>query len=153
MFTLIFITLFLLAFSFICFHYNENFRNDALAIIGGWSITFGICSFLFTIIGGIGSYSSQIHNVESIQSNHEKIEVQEDRLDRLSTILNNFDYPDSNTLANSDTPIGSVIQQMSDVERDIANRKEKIIEFENRIRQRKAWFFGFTTNLHPLDSD
>lgn len=120
--------------------------------IGGWGIALSVIwIFVGLIIAPPFSYVNQISNVENIQAQKDKIEIQYDRLERLSSILEKFNYPDATTLANADTPIGSVVEEISAVEKDIADRREKIVNLKRNIRERSAWIYGFTTEWYPLE--
>ena len=108
----------------------------------GVLMTFG---FIF-IVGLFFSTMNHASDLESIQYHTERIEIQTERVNRLEQTLESFSYPEG-ALLNKDSPVASIVNQISDAELAISEAKEQVVETERDIRARHRWAFGFSTGL------
>lgn len=123
--------------------HNHKFWEDT-SIWGAIPLVFFGILFIF---GTFFSSLNQINDLEAVEYYENSIIIQEKRLERLTNIIQVFDYPDPTVLMNADTPVGSTIQQIGETEKTIAKHKESIEQVKRNIRQRERWLFSFIPKL------
>lgn len=111
--------------------------------IGGLGLFFLLC-FLF--VGTFFSSLNHVNDLESVQYHEKRIEIQTERLERLRSTLEDFEYPES-ALMNDDSPVASIVNQISDTEIAIAEAKKSVAETKRDIRSRKRWLFSFVAYI------
>lgn len=115
-----------------------------------WIIALGVIGILFLLstffIGTFVSSLSHADDLESVEYHTERVEIQEVRLERLRGTLQNFDYPEG-ALMDKDSPVASIVGEISETEKSIAEAKEAIVKTQKNIRSRKLWIFSFVTKI------
>lgn len=119
--------------------------DKEMVIIGSFIITIILCVFS---AAPIISYQNHASDLATINEQGRVISVYEERKESLEKTLNSFKYPENISLMNGDSPIASIVKQLSETESDIASAKKKQAEAYINIEGRKLglmsgvlWFF------------
>lgn len=117
--------------------YDETNVTD---ILFGFSLCGWIISTM-TLIIIFAVYCCHANNLGTIRQGYSVVKVQQDRLNRLRndlTLVNDSIKQGNVALVNSDSPIKSLIDQISLAETSVAESQIKIANAEVSISQRKA---------------
>ena len=120
-----------------------SLQSDSEFLDATWSIGLGVVVVVFICGTFITSYKHS-RDLESVQYHKERVEIHVDRLTSLKGTLEQFNYPAS-ALLNHDSPVSSIVKQISDAESAIAESKEAVVSTERNIRSRNRWIFSFAT--------
>ena len=104
------------------------------AVLGG-------CVMLAIPLIVIGfTWNNHAGDLAKIRQSHLLIEVQEERIESLENRLNSFDFPNGNQLLslNADTPVGSIVQALSQAEDKLAEVKSERAQASVNIEARSA---------------
>ena len=93
-------------------------------------------------------WQSHANDLSKVRAQQPVIEVYEERRDTLATVLENFNYPirDGITL-NADSPVASVVEQLSEVESKLADVKAEVALARRSIEARRAGPMGGIVTL------
>ena len=86
------------------------------------------------------TWSSHAEDLAKVRQSHLLIEVQEERIESLENRLNSFDFPSGSQLLslNADTPVGSIVQALSQAEDKLAEVKSERAQASVNIEARGA---------------
>lgn len=107
---------------------------------------------IILVICGLSTFSTYIdhaHDLGTIRNANIIIEVQEQRIESLKKSINEFVPLGKNpgTLFNADSPIKSMIDNMAEAERKLAETKREVVEAKVDISRREAGPFWFIVSM------
>lgn len=99
------------------------------------------------------SMVNHFEDVGTIRANHYIVEVQEERISRLTTTLNAITNPvkDIKLSLNADSPIASIVNQLSEAEEALAQAKNERAKALVSVEQREAGFFWPIVWAYPVE--
>lgn len=103
---------------------------------------FGFFLFVFGLPIGL-VWHSHADDLATISTQGELVAVYERRRASLNESLSSFDFPKSGALMNSDSPVASIVRNLSDVEEALAKAELSVVKAKRAITSRKlGWMAG-----------
>lgn len=113
------------------------FAKEIEAMFG--SILFGAVFTAVLSIPAIVIWSGHSEDLSVISTYSEVVKVYQERRDRLTATMDSFNYPSTNSsiLLNADSPIKSIVEQLSKTESELAEAESKIAKAKVSIEARR----------------
>ena len=121
-------------------------NEDLFAGFGFMALMFILSAFMSAFV--LVPWSKHAEDLSKVRAQQPVIKVYEERRDTLATVLENFNYPirDGITL-NADSPVASVVEQLSEVESKLADVKAEVALARRSIEARRAGPMGGIVTL------
>ena len=102
------------------------------------------CTFIFVVVDGT-TYYEYVDSCTIIAQQKKYYDVQKKRRDRLTKLLENFKgYPEQKQFTvtvNQDMPVSTIVEQLANVEKSLANTEQWIIDAERtKAKIEIGWF-------------
>lgn len=130
------LTFILVASAFAAAIFSKDDEEQPTLIFGG--------VFVFIIAGlmfGVPTtfvWTGHANDISIIRAQEPVIQVQRDRIERLSGRLDAFQYPDGSALLNADSPVAAIVKSLSDAEDALAKAESERALALRSIEARKA---------------
>lgn len=120
-----------------------------MAVKGGGEAIFPVfILFFLSLIPVGGSYTNHANDLGVLEAQYYVVGVQEKRLASLKVSLSEItNKTDAKVLLNADSPIASIVDQISEAEKGLADAEVVKANAEVSIAKRKLGLFSFITKM------